>query len=64
MDKRYILALILMALVMFSWSILFGNRLAKQRRPQTTEQPAGQPKQVLPSTSDGSTVLPSRQLED
>jgi len=64
MDKRYILALILMALVMFSWSILFGNRLAKQRRPQTTEQPAGQPKQVPPSTSDGSTVDTNHPIEE
>ena len=33
MGQRYILALVLMILVMFAWSLLFGSRLPKQTTP-------------------------------
>ena len=42
MGQRYILALVLMIIVMFAWSLLFGNRLSKQRTAQKEGQTSEQ----------------------
>ncbi|MDE0300929.1 MAG: membrane protein insertase YidC [Candidatus Poribacteria bacterium] len=38
MGQRYILALVLMVIVMFAWSLLFGNRMSKQRSEEKERQ--------------------------
>ena len=38
MGKRHILALVLMVVVMAVWSLIFGNRMSKQRSQQEMER--------------------------
>lgn len=38
MGKRHILALVLMVVVMAAWSLIFGNRMSKQRSQQEIER--------------------------
>ena len=52
MEKRYVLALVLMVVVMFGWSWFYGRNLPKP--PQTTEQATEQPREASPLSSDSS----------
>ncbi|MDE0041855.1 MAG: hypothetical protein OXT74_07460, partial [Candidatus Poribacteria bacterium] len=49
MGQRYILALVLMVIVMFAWSLLFGNRLSKQRSAQKERQTSEQSRETQSS---------------
>ncbi len=53
MGQRYILALVLMVIVMFAWSLLFGNRLSKQRQEQKEAQTSEQAPETQSSRGDG-----------
>ena len=46
MGQRYILAIVLMVIVMFAWSLLFGNRLSKQRSAQKERQTSEQSREA------------------
>ncbi|MCZ6678695.1 MAG: membrane protein insertase YidC [Candidatus Poribacteria bacterium] len=59
MEKRYILAIVLMALVMFGWSYWFGRNLPKPDRPKTTEQSSEAP----PSPWDEPAIGQSRSTQ-
>lgn len=52
MGQRYVLALVLMIVVMFAWSLLFGNRLSKQRTAQKEEQTSDQARETQSSRGD------------
>ena len=53
MGQRYILALVLMVIVMFAWSLLFGNRLSKQRSAQKEIQTSEQTRETQSSHGEG-----------
>ena len=52
MEKRYVLALVLMVAVMFGWSWFYGRKLPKPE--QTTEQVTEQSREALPPSPDSS----------
>ena len=52
MEKRYVLALVLMVAVMFGWSWFYGRKLPKPE--QTTEQVTEQSREALPLSPDSS----------
>ena len=52
MGQRYILALVLMVVVMFAWSLLYGNRLSKQRTAQKEGQTSEQARKAQSSHGD------------
>ena len=52
MEKRYVLALVLMVAVMFGWSWFYGRNLPKP--PQPTEQATEQSREASPLSSDSS----------
>ena len=52
MGQRYILALVLMIVVMFAWSLFFGNRLSKQRSAQKERQTSEQSRETQSSHSE------------
>ena len=56
MGQRYILALVLMIIVMFAWSLLFGNRLSKQRTAQKEAQTSEQSRETQSPYDDGNTA--------
>lgn len=67
MEKRYVLALVLMVAVMFGWSWFYGRNLPKP--PQPTEQATEQSREASPLSPDSSsssseatidTVLPEQ----
>ena len=52
MEKRYVIALVLMVAVMFGWSWFYGRKLPKPE--QTTEQATEQAREVAPPSLDSS----------
>ena len=52
MEKRYVLALVLMVAVMFGWSWFYGRKLPKPA--QTTEQATEQSREALPLSPNSS----------
>ena len=52
MEKRYVLALVLMVAVMFGWSWFYGRKLPKPE--QTTEQATEQSREASPLSPDSS----------
>ena len=63
MEKRYILAVVLMILVMFGWSYWFGQNLPKPNPPGPAERAAEQSKEASPSPSDGVTTASKHPAE-
>ena len=66
MGQRYILALVLMVVVMFAWSLLFGNRLSKQQIEQQEKQErvAEEKRLATSSTTNRGAIDTSSQNED
>ena len=65
MGQRYILALVLMIIVMFAWSLLFGNRLSKQRTAQKEGQTSEQTNGTRPlHDSEGAADVDGQQGTD
>ncbi len=56
MEKRYILALVLMIVVMFGWSWFYSRNLPSPNRPQPTQQTTERPDQASPLPSDEPTI--------
>ena len=61
MGQRYILALVLMIVVMFAWSLLFGSRLSKQRTVPEQQQTSEQRREAQSPVSDQATVAGNNQ---
>ena len=61
MGRRYILALALMVIVMFAWSLIFGNRLSKQRTAQRERQTSEQTNGTQAPYEDEGTADADRQ---
>lgn len=65
MGQRYILALVLMVVVMFAWSLLFGNKLSKQRieKQEKQERVAERNPLATSPTTNGGAIDTSSQNE-
>ena len=61
MGQRYILALVLMIVVMFAWSLLFGSRMSKRRTMPEQQQTSEQRREAQSRVADRNPVAGNSQ---